>query len=147
MTKIRTARKILIAEKTSCTGGNAYKTIHFRKRDKDNTTLKTYILEASSLAKIRSGRECMEFINDYTKTCHQPGMPMKCPGMLLKLKNGNSRVTKLDLDGKEIIHQIFLYQCGIVQGTRNDPVEGRRRDRCHINAVSATGGTVEGKGN
>ena len=66
---------------------------------------------------------------------------MKCPRMLGKL----SGVTKLDRDIKQIIHQIFLGQCGAVQGTRNDSVEGRR-DRCHINAVSATGRTLEGRG-
>lgn len=73
-------------------------------------------------------------------------MPMKCPCMLGNLMNDDSGVTKLDRDIKQIIHQIFLSQCGAAQGTRNDSVEGRKRDRCHINAVSATGRTLEGRG-
>jgi hypothetical protein len=112
-------------------------------KDKDNAILNTYILEAGDLTKSR--RECIQFINEYTKTCHQPGMPMKCLGMLLRNQvNGNQRVTKLDLDGKQIIHQIFLCQCGVpVKGTRNDYFGDRRGNRCHINVVSATGGTAK----
>ena len=76
--------------------------------------LKTYNLEASKLTKSRSGRESMQFINNYIKACSQPGVVMKCLGMLLEDMTGSSgRVTVLDRGGKWIDCKIFLCQLSI----------------------------------
>jgi len=106
----------------------------------DNTIPKTYNLGASNLAKSRSGRESMQFINNYIKACLQLGVVMKCIGMLPEdLTDGSGRVIILNLGDKLIFFKIFLCQLSILfQGRINDFFESQRRVWRHIDTVSGT---------
>jgi len=106
----------------------------------DNRIPKTYNLGASNLAKSRSGRESMQFINNYTKACPQLDVVTKCIGMLPKdLTDGSGRVIILNLRDKLIFFKIFPCQLSILfQGRINDFFDSQRRVWRHIDTVSGT---------